>query len=677
MRFSCTVTPELDDEYLWLEEIDGPKAIAWIDEHTSAALAQLTGERFERFRAEIRDVLDDDRRIVYPTVRGDHVYELWQDASHVRGLWRRTTKSGYASAKPEWDVLLDVDALGAAEAESWVLSSVKGLKPYNRFLLGLSRGGSDAEVFREFDVAMKRFVHDGYALPEAKTAIEWLDHDRVLVATDFGPGSLTTSGYARIAKLWPRGTALEDAETVFEARENDMIVVFATDHTPGFERTFVVRWLDFINRDVYLRRDDGSLVTVPIPQDAWWGVHADWLLVRLRTPWLGHPAGALLAGRFESFMDGERGLDVLFEPTPNSALLNYWFTRDHVVISSMTDVQDRLTVWTPTAEGWQRSEPPAAGTGITTTVVDTSPEEDNEYFVASEGFLQPAALRRGFLSADGEAGEETVREAPAFFDADGMTSQQLFATSEDGTRIPYFLVGRLDGTPKPTMLRAYGGFGVSLLPEYQDTVGRTWLAQGGLLAVANIRGGGEYGPEWREAARREKRPRAYEDFAAVAADLVARGITTVPQLGAWGGSNGGLLMGVMLTRYPELFGAIVARAPLLDMLRYHKLLAGASWMAEYGDPDVAEDRAFIAAYSPYQNVRAGMAYPPILFTASTRDDRVHPGHARKMAARLLAHGYDVTFYENREGGHAGAADHEQQAFVTALTTEFLWQRLDA
>lgn len=664
-------TPE--DEYLWLEEIDSPTATAWVDEHTSQALATLTSDRFERLREEIRDVLHDDRRIVYPTVRAEYAYELWRDAAHPRGLWRRTRKEKYAD--PHWDVLLDVDALGAVEGESWVLSTIAGLSPYNRFLIGLSRGGADAEVFREFDVAMRRFVDDGFFLPEAKSDVRWVDHDTILVATDFGPGSMSASGYPRIAKLWRRGTALEEAETIYEVGPDDMLVSFTGDRTPGFEKTFITRWTDFLNREWHLLKPDGSLELVPLPTDAWRSAHAEWMVICLQSAWRDYPSGTLLVTSFDALMSGAQEWTVLFTPTENTALRGYAWTRHHLIVDLMTDVQNHSMVFTHGDTGWSSTPMTAPGPGITTSMVDTNPTEDDEYFVASQGYLQPPTLLQGSIGGSGAASEKAVKQGPAYFAIDGMETRQLFATSADGTRIPYFVTGSFDGPVRPALLRAYGGFGRSMIPEYSGSIGRFWLARGGLYVVANIRGGGEYGPQWREAAMRDKRPRAYEDLAAVAEDLVERGLTTKDQLGAWGGSNGGLLMGVMLTRYPDLFGALVIRAPLLDMLRYHKLLAGASWIAEYGDPDVPSDRAFIEAYSPYQNVRAGMAYPPILFTGSTRDDRVHPGHARKMAARLLDLGYDVTFYENREGGHVGAADHEQEAFVSALLAEFLWRRI--
>ncbi|HEX5594585.1 MAG TPA: prolyl oligopeptidase family serine peptidase, partial [Micromonosporaceae bacterium] len=362
---------------------------------------------------------------------------------------------------------------------------------------------------------------------------------------------------------------------------------------------------------------------------------------------------------------------VLFEPDDHTALHAWNWTRNHLILTLLHDVKTRLEVFTPDDGGWRRAPLPDVPELDHSEIVDTDPDHSDAYLLSSEGFLQPQTLRRGEVGG----AVETLKTAPAFFDADGLTVRQFFATSADGTRVPYFVVGDPAAGPAPTLLNGYGGFEISRTPVYRGVIGRGWLARGGTYVLANIRGGGEYGPRWHQAALRERRPRAYEDFAAVAADLVARGITTPDLLGAMGGSNGGLLMGVMLTRYPELFGAIVVQVPLLDMRRYHRLLAGASWMAEYGDPDQPDDWAFLRQYSPYQNVRAGQPYPPVLLTTSTRDDRVHPGHARKMAARLRKYGYDVTYYENVEGGHAGAADNEQHAFMWALELEFLWRQL--
>ncbi|WBB82441.1 prolyl oligopeptidase family serine peptidase [Micromonospora sp. WMMD882] len=667
-----------DDPYLWLEDLDGDDAAAWVRERNAETVAAVAGgETFDRLRAGIREVFDSDERVPYPGWRGDGFwYGFWRDAAHPRGLWRRTTSTQYRRAEPEWDVLLDVDALADREGENWVWGGAQCLRPGNeRVLVSLSRGGADAVVVREFDLRRRSFVEDGFQVPEAKTRVRWIDADHVFVATDFGPGSMTTSGYPRVVRRWRRGTPLAAAEVVYAGRPDDLTVYASHDPTPGFARDFVVRSLDFYRSEKYLLTAAGELVRIPVPDDAGWDVHREWLLVQLRSPWtvdgVTHPAGALLVTRFDAFLAGGRELTTLFRPDSRTALSSYAWTRHHLILASTVDVRSRLEVATPGDAGWRSAPLAGVPEHAHSVVVDTDPDRDDAYLLASTGFLEPTTLRLG--QVDGPV--ETLKREPAFFDADGMAVRQFFATSADGTRVPYFVVGDPDAAGGPALLTGYGGFEVSQMPHYSGAVGRAWLARGGTYVVANIRGGAEYGPDWHRAALRENRPRAFEDFAAVATDLVTRGVTTPDRLGIEGGSNGGLLMGVMLTRRPELFGAVVAHVPLLDMRRYHRLLAGASWMAEYGDPDQPADWAFLRGYSPYHNVRAGRAYPPLLLVTSTRDDRVHPGHARKMAARLREHGHDVAYYENVEGGHGAAANNEQRAFVWALTLEFLWQRL--
>jgi prolyl oligopeptidase len=667
----CGVT----DPYLWLEELDSDAAREWVLTRNRESTAELSGDRFTDLVARSREVLDSVDRIPYTRWRGEHLYNFWQDENHPRGLWRRTTLDEYRKPRPEWLTLLDVDALAAAEGENWVWQGSDELRPENeRFLISLSRGGADAAVVREFDVTTREFVADGFTLPEAKSSVAWIDRDRVYVGTDFGPGSLTSSGYPRIVKQWRRGTPLAQATTVFEGEDDDVSVTGVFDQTPGFPRHLIFRSYSFFSYEVWIRRDDGALIKVDVPGDAIVDTHREWLLVRLRSDWevegKTYPAGALLAADLEAFLAGGRDLTTLFEPDPHTALDSWHWTRHHLVLALLRDVQSRLELCTP-ANGWARTTLAGVTEFSHTSVADTNPDLSDEIMLRSTGFLEPPTLRYGTAGAE----LEVLKREPEFFDASGMTVRQFFATSDDGTQVPYFVVGRPEEGPGPTLMSGYGGFDVSRTPGYSGTVGRSWLERGGTYVVANIRGGGEYGPHWHYAALRENRPRAYEDFAAVARDLVDRGITTAPQLGIEGGSNGGLLTSVMLTRYPRLFGAIVVFVPLADMRRYHKLLAGASWIAEYGDPDVPEDWEFIRAYSPYHNIHSGVGYPPALFITSTRDDRVHPAHARKMVARLREYGHDVRYYENIEGGHGAAADNAQRAFRDALLYEFLWQRL--
>ncbi|MFJ6793447.1 prolyl oligopeptidase family protein [Streptomyces sp. NPDC091268] len=677
-----------DDPFLWLEDIDGGDALAWVAERNAETRAALTADpAFRALQSELREVLDDTGRIPYTRRRGAFLYNFRQDAAHPKGVWRRTTLDRYREESPEWELLLDVDALAAAEGEKWVWAGAGVRCPEGRrALVRLSRDGSDAVCVREFDLAAKAFVEDGFRLPEAKTGISWIDDDHVFVSTDLGPGTLTASGYPRTVRRWRRGTPPERAELVFEAEAGDVSAFGWRDTTPGFERSFVGRRPTFFTSELFLLRDtdtggntdsDPVKVRVDVPDDAEADVWREWLLVTPRSPWLGQPAGSLLAFGFDAFLAGERHPQVLFAPDERTALAGFSPTRNHLILNTFADVSTRLEVLTPGPRGWTREPladvPPLA----CATVTDTDPDAGDEYFLDVDSYLRPSTLHRGVIGGDCEV----LKSAPAHFDTTGLSVRQYFAASPDGTRVPYFVVGPDPDSaphaagPGPTLLHGYGGFEVSLLPGYSGVTGRAWLARGGTYVVANIRGGGEYGPRWHQAALGAQRVLAFEDFAAVAADLTARGITEPGRLGITGGSNGGLLMGAMLTRYPELFGAIVAQVPLLDMLRFHRLLAGASWTAEYGDPDDEADRAHLAAYSPYHRLAAGQMYPPVLLTTSTRDDRVHPGHARKMAARLRELGHRVLFHEHTGGGHAGAADSEQNSFNRALTHTFLWRHL--
>jgi prolyl oligopeptidase len=653
----------LDDPYLWLEDLDAEEAATWVRERNAETRASLaTGPRFTELQAEIRQVLDSDARIPLVAWHGDHVYNFWRDADHVRGVWRRTTLSSYRTNHPEWQELIDLDELAAAEGENWVWQSVSVLRPGERLaLVRLSRGGADAGVVREFDLERHAFVDDGFTLPEAKSSVSWIDTDRIYVGTDFGPGSLTASGYPRVVKEWKRGTPLSSAVTVFAGEPGDVSV--HGSHDPVADRSFVVRNTDFFNAE-YFVRVAGELVRIDVPSDAELDAHRSWLLIRLRSAWRSFAPGTLLIADFAAYTAGDPAVRPLFEPDEHTSLSYHEWTRDHLLLVLMTDVVTRVFRVDPATGARTLVSAPDGLNKV--DVWNTNADHSEEFLLLSEGFLEPPTLRYG--------ASEVLKAAPAFFDPTGLSVRQCFATSADGTRVPYFVVSTFTGAG-PTLLTGYGGFEVSRLPYYSGSIGRTWLARGGTYVLANIRGGGEYGPQWHHAALRDKRLRAYEDFAAVAADLVERGFTTPDQLGIEGGSNGGLLMGVMLTRFPELFGAVVCNVPLLDMRRYHLLPAGASWIAEYGDPDNPDDWAFIAQYSPYQNVHSGAKLPPVLFVTSTRDDRVHPGHARKMTARLRELGYDATYYENVEGGHGAAADNAQLAFKTALSQEFLWRHL--
>ncbi|WP_242112557.1 prolyl oligopeptidase family serine peptidase [Luteimonas aquatica] len=684
----------IEDPNQWLEGVDDAKALAWVKGENARTEAELAATpEFKKLEGEIRAILDSDAKIPAVQKIGEYYYNFWKDKQHERGLWRRTTLAEYRKPDPQWETVLDIDALNAAEGAKWVWHGADCLKPPlpdrtpRRCLIALSPGGSDADTTREFDLTTKDWVKDGFHRKEAKGALGWIDQDTVYVYTDFGPGSMTSSGYPRVVKEWKRGTPIESATLVYEGKPEDMYIAAFHDNTPGYERDYVSRTIAFYNDELYLRGKDGKLAKIDVPNSVNKGVHKEWLTLELREPWSAggksYKAGSLLAARLDDFMAGKREFDVLFEPTDTTALTSFTWTKSHLVLNVLDDVKNKLSVLTPGKDGWKRGDfvgAPSFGT----LVVDAVDDEDSDaVWLTATDFLTPTTLSLAEVGKAPDAKKpEVLKTMPTFFDASRDVIEQHFATSKDGTKVPYFIVHpkdmKLDGE-NPTLLYGYGGFEISLTPTYSGGIGKGWLerthnGRGGVYVLANIRGGGEYGPRWHQAALKANRHKAYEDFAAVAQDLAARKITSAKRLGIQGGSNGGLLMGNMLTQYPELFGAVVVQVPLLDMKRYSHLLAGASWMAEYGDPDTA-DWSFIQTFSPYHLFDPAKTYPPTIFMTSTKDDRVHPGHARKMMAKMQAAGKDVRYYENIEGGHGGAANNAQQAHMNALAYTFLWKEL--
>jgi prolyl oligopeptidase len=670
-----------DDPYLWLEDVSGEKPLAWVRERNAESMAALTsGTGFPALERRILSILDSKERIPAVTKIGDRYYNFWRDAANPKGLWRRTTLEEYRKPDPSWETVIDVDSLAKAEGENWVWHGTTVFEPADRLcLVSLSRGGADADVVREFDLDTKAFVDGGFGLPEAKSRVAWRDGRSLFVATDFGPGSLTTSGYPRTVREWTRGLPLASAVMVFEGRSDDMSVGGFRDLTPGFERDFLSRQMTFWTNELFLRRD-GQLVKIAKPDDANASVHREWLLIELRSAWtIGdttYPAGALLATDFEAFLKGEQTIHVLFEPTERSSLAGWAGTRNHILLTILDNVRSRVAALTFENGSW-RNAPLAGVPEIGTASISPVDEMDSDdYWLVTSSPVEPSTLAIGSAATPATAAEK-LKRTPAFFDATGMQVGQFEAVSKDGTRVPYFQISKpfAPRGDKPTLLYGYGGFEIPLVPGYNPVSGVAWLEQGHAYVIANIRGGGEFGPRWHQAALKEKRHKAYEDFIAVAEDLIARKVTSPEHLGIMGGSNGGLLMGNMLTMRPDLFGAIVCQVPLLDMRRFNKLLAGASWMGEYGDPDKPEEWSFIRGFSPYHNLDRNREYPRILITTSTRDDRVHPGHARKMTARLMELGKPVLSYENIEGGHGGAADNRQKAFMDALGWTFLEREL--
>lgn len=686
------------DENLWLEDIQGDAAMAWVRERNARTDAALVNPAYTALEASVLEVLDSKDRIAMVSKHGDWYYNFWRDEANPRGLWRRTHWDSYASGSPDWQLLLDVDALSEADGAEWLWAGASLLRPasgeeYRLAMVALSPDGGDAVTYREFDLQARTFVPDGFELPTAKTRLSWLDADTLYVGTDTGPGSMTASSYPAAARVLRRGESLNQLaakEPLFSVPLDHLSGGVSHSSTPGFERDVAYDVVDFFNSRSYLRVGD-NWIHIDVPDDMNVSLHKEWLLLRPRTDWAVdgavHAAGTLLAIELDAFLAGDRGVRTIFAPSAAQSLQSWSWTRDFLLLNLLEDVSSKILVLDP-AHGW-------AATGLDAcpplhsvdayAVDDEDEESGNDYWLVATGFLTPSTVYRGTLDGGGPAA--AVREAPSFFNEAGYTVEQHFAVSLDGTRIPYFQVGPkelvLDGG-NPTLLGAYGGFEVSRTPAYSGAVGRSWLERralvdglerGGVYVVANIRGGGEYGPAWHKAALRENRHRAYEDFAAVARDLAARGVARSGHLGCTGGSNGGLLVGNMLTQYPELFGAVSCGVPLLDMRRYTKLSAGASWIAEYGDPDVPEQWEFIRTFSPYHQLRAGVSYPPTFIWTATSDDRVGPVQARKMAARMESLGIPVWFHEALEGGHAGAGNNAQAARLHAASHEFLWRAL--
>lgn len=677
MAFAAALQAQESDPFIWLEEVEGARALEWVEARNAETLARLTRHPvYDSIFRRTVGILDSNERIAYPSILGDRLYNFWQDASNPRGVWRRTTWESYLAGEPRWETVLDIDALARVEDVPWAYGGATCLQPeYRRCLVRLSRGGSDAVQVREFDMQAKTFVADGFTLPEAKQSVAWVDENTVLVATDFGAGSMTTSGYARMARLWKRGTPLSAAETIFEAEVDDMMVGVGSGRTATRQYNTVSHRVDFYSGSLHVL-ENGRLVRIDVPEDATPAFFRDQLLVYVRSPWAvggrTWEAGSLLAIDYDAFSSGSRDFDLIVTPGPRETVNGFSTTRDYVLVNTLNNVRGELRRYTHDGTVWTFETVPAPEMG-SIGVAATTPES-NRYFFTYSGYTQPPTL---YLAAEDGSVRE-VRRMPAMFDASRLVVEQHDATSKDGTRIPYFVVRadstRLDGT-NPTLLYAYGGFEVSQTPGYNSVAGASWLERGGVYVVANIRGGGEFGPAWHRAGLKENRQRIYDDFIAVAEDLIARRITSPQHLGIMGGSNGGLLVGVALTQRPELFNAVVIQVPLLDMRRYNQLLAGASWMAEYGNPDIPEEWEYIRRYSPYHNVKADARYPRVLFTTTTRDDRVHPGHARKMAALMESMGHAFDYFENTEGGHGSGVTSEQRARMSALTWTYLWDRL--
>ena len=672
-----------DDPFLWLEDVEGEKALAWVREQNARTLALLeTDPRYQKLYEATLAIITAEDRIPYPHFRGEELANFWQDAAHIRGLWRKTSLASYRTAEPEWETVLDIDALAAAEDKNWVYQGGQTLPPEERLaLVNLSDGGKDASVVREFDTVAEAFVDKGFVLPEGKQSTTWLDADTLFVARDWGPGTMTASGYPYIIKRWRRGMPLDAAEEVFRGTPNDVSVRAGVLRDPdGTVRGVVMhRAIDFYVSERFLLTDAGP-IKLPLPgKSSLHGFVSGQLVFHLEEPWerggTTYPSGALVSLDLGQCLANiaTAPATLIYAPGPRETIEGIAASRSRLLVAIYRNVRGGAVSYRLEGGGWHATPLPLPE-NVSVSLIATSHHDDSA-FVDVAGYLLPNTLYLADLAV-GTA--EAVKSMQGRFDAAKAVVEQFDAISKDGTAIPYFVVRPRDlafDGGAPTLLYGYGGFQVSMNPSYSGALGKVWIEPGGVWVVANIRGGGEFGPDWHQAALKENRQRAYDDFIAVAEDLIRRKITSPRRLAIMGGSNGGLLMGVMLTQRPDLFRAIVCQVPLLDMLRYHKLLAGASWMAEYGDPDNPVERPFLERISPYQNLRAGTAYPEVFFLTSTKDDRVHPGHARKMAAKMASMELPFLYYENIDGGHAAAANLKERARRNALEFTYLFQKL--
>ena len=664
-----------DDPYLWLEEVQDEKALDWVRDQNAKTFDELRdNDLYKKLYDEAFAILTSDARIPQGSIIGDHFYNFWQDDVHIRGIWRRTSLDDYIAGSPQWETVLDFDALEEAEHENWVYHGYDCLGgDSDRCLMELSHGGKDESVHREFSLTSKTFVEGGFLVPEAKSNVSWAGEDALLIGTDWGDGSLTNSGYALEIRLWKRGTDLHAGKSLFKADVVDTLVAPFVVHNDEQDYSFIVRLFADWNEKQYMRVVDGAAgepMNWPL-RVSFEGVLAGRAILALEQDWdvndTRYKIGDIIAYDLD---DGDT--ELVFSPAARQAVTGVATSATSVFVELLDNVKGRLKRIQRSDDGWEAVDIALPDNGVVKLAATSSVRDDA--FVSYESSIQPTTMYH--VSTDNAV--VPVTSMAPLYDATDVVIRQEFATSADGESVPYFLIGRKDVLEEgdaPTILYGYGGFSIPILPVYYSDpsrpqhgalAGRMWISRGGVLAIANLRGGGEFGPRWHQSALRENRQRAYDDYFAIAEDLIDSGITTSKKLGALGRSNGGLLLGVALTQRPDLFAALDIGVPLLDMLRYNKLLAGASWMGEYGNPDVPEDREFIEKYSPYQNLDADQEYPKVLFYTSTLDDRVHPGHARKMAAKMADMGHEFFYYENIEGGHGGTANQEQLAMRTAL-----------
>lgn len=672
-------TQAQQDKYLWLEEVDGKEALEFAEAQNKITLEKLSKEKdYQSIYDKSLEILNSTEKIGYPDIQGKYVYNFWKDKDHVRGIWRRCLLANYTNNNLDWETLIDIDEMSKKDSIKWVFKGASGLYPdYTRFLISLSKGGGDAVVIKEFEADKKQFIENGFAIDESKGSASYVDENTLIVQTNFGEGTMTTSGYPRQVKLWKRGTLLKDAQLIYEGETSDV-------STSGFvfrdgQQAYIsiYKGRTFFTGQILIWKDNKA-IKLGIPEDARpTGILNNQLIIQLKSDWSinsqTYKTGTLLSLNFTELVKGNKQIQVIITPDEFSSISGVFTTKNKLLINLLTNVTDQLYIYSFDKGKWTSEKVTAPELGTISLL--TSDEFSDQYFFIFSNFLTPTTL---YIADASKNTIKAIKSLPAYFDASKYEVKQFKAKSKDGTLIPYFMVFSKNlkyDSKNPTLIRAYGGFENSQKPSYISTYGISWLDKGGVYVLANIRGGGEYGPKWHQAGLKEKRQNVFDDLYAVSEDLIAKKVTSPQHLGVMGGSNGGLLVGVAFTQRPDLYNAVVCQVPLLDMQRYNKLSAGASWMGEYGNPDIPEEWEYIKKYSPYQNVKEGKNYPEVFFTTSTRDDRVHPGHARKMVAKMNDMGYKTYYYENTEGGHAGSSTNEQVAKSSALTFSYLLMKL--
>jgi prolyl oligopeptidase len=672
------LTKAQEDPYLWLEEVEGTKPLEFVQKLNQTTFEKIgKTKEYESIYNKSLEIFNSTDKIAYPTIHGNYVYNFWKDKDHIRGIWRRTTRQNYHSEKINWEVLLDLDELSKKENQNWVFKGASTTFPAgNLFLVSLSKGGGDATVIREFDVSRKSFVEKGFKLEEGKGDAVYLDENTLIVSRS-DQENMTTSGYPTHVKFWKRETPVENAGLMFEGKKTDVGTWGSLLRSGTTIYPFIIQASSFFTSKKYVWFEN-KLIQLEIPEDAEISeLLNNQLVLNLKSEWQVngkvYRQGSVVSVDFKKMIDGIIDIYPIFTPNTYSSVEEVSAMKNKLLVNVLTNVKNELFVYSFEKGKWISEKVSAPDYGKIS--IGSTDKNSEQYYFLYQNSLTPPTL----YHADAQTKKiQTIKSLPAFFDGSKYKIEQYKAKSKDGTEIPYFVVsGKItqwNGT-NPTLLYAYGGFEASSSPYYLNATGCAWLENGGVYVLANIRGGGEFGPAWHQAGLKEKRQTVYNDFHAVAEDLIAKKITSNKHLGIMGGSNGGLLVGVAFTQRPDLYQAVVCQVPLLDMQRYNKLLAGASWMDEYGNPDIPEEWEYIKKYSPYHNLKPGVAYPEVLFLTSTKDDRVHPGHARKMAAKMIDMGYPVLYYENTEGGHAGASTNEQTAKLVALEFSYLLMKL--